>query len=185
MGDVVRPATLRDIPAITAIYAHHVRYGLASFEWEPPTEAEMARRMQALLGQQQRYPYVVAERDSGITGYAYVGPYRSRAGYCYAVEDSVYVKPGFQGCGLGKLLLSALLAESTQLGFRQMVAVIGDSRNQPSIALHQALGFHHAGVLKAVGFKGGQWLDVVLMQRALGEGSTVLPNPATAHSAQS
>ncbi|MBD2256587.1 GNAT family N-acetyltransferase [Pseudanabaena sp. FACHB-2040] len=182
MGDVVRPATLQDISAITAIYAHHVRHGLASFEWEAPSEAEMAQRMKALVFAQRRYPYVVVERDSEIAGYAYVGPYRSRAGYCYAVEDSVYVKPGFQGCGLGKLLLTTLLEESAELGFRQMVAVIGDSCNQPSIALHQALGFHYVGVLKGVGFKAGRWLDVVLMQRALGEGATVLPSTTIAHS---
>lgn len=175
---VVRLATLDDIPSITAIYAHHVRHGLASFEWEAPTEAEMARRMKDLRCGERPYPYLVVERDHALLGYAYVGPYRTRAGYCYAVEDSVYIKPGCQGQGLGKLLLAALLKESSHLGFRQMIAVIGDSRNQASIALHLALGFDHAGTLQNVGFKAGQWLDVILMQRALGAGATIPPQVA-------
>ncbi|HEY9737485.1 MAG TPA: N-acetyltransferase family protein [Trichocoleus sp.] len=176
MGEsVIRPATLADITAITAIYGYHVQHGLASFEWEPPDESEMAHRMKQLLFTGKGYPYFVAEQGGNVVGYAYAGPYRTRAGYCYAVEDSVYIKPGFQGQGLGKGLLSVLLEASAQRGYRQMIAVIGDSRNQPSIALHQALGFYHAGVLKDVGFKAGQWLDSVLMQRPLGQGATILP----------
>lgn len=176
MGDcAIRLATLADIEAITAIYGHHVASGLASFEWVPPSAVEMAMRMKTLLQAQPPYPYLVAEQAGELVGYAYAGPYRTRIGYCYTVEDSVYIKPGFEGQGLGKQLLLALIDEAARLGYRQMVAVIGDCRNQPSIKLHQALGFRAVGILQDVGFKAEQWLDIVLMQRSLGDGAATLP----------
>lgn len=177
MGDcAIRLATLADVEAVTAIYGHHVACGLASFEWVPPSAAEMAARMKTLLQAQPPYPYLVAEQAGELVGYAYAGPYRSRMGYCYTVEDSVYIKPGFEGQGLGKQLLLALVDEAARLGYRQMVAVIGDCRNQPSIRLHQTLGFRAVGVLQDVGLKAGQWLDSVLMQRSLGDGAATLPD---------
>jgi L-amino acid N-acyltransferase YncA len=172
MKPAVRPALPADIPAITRIYAHAVVHGTASFEFDPPDEAEMARRQRSLL--QGGYPYLVAEDAGAVTGYAYAGPYRSRPAYRWTVEDSVYVAPDAQGRGVGRALLDRLIAESA--GFRQMVAVIGDSpRQEPSVALHRAAGFRLVGTLQAVGFKHGRWLDSVLMQRALGRGDTDAP----------
>jgi phosphinothricin acetyltransferase len=142
--------------------------GTASFEIEPPDEAEMERRREALLA--GNHPYLVAERDGTLIGYAYAGLYRARPAYRSTVENSVYVREGEQGHGLGRALLGALIAEAGTRGFRQMVAVIGDSANTPSIALHAALGFELVGTLRAVGWKHGRWLDTVLMQRALGPG---------------
>jgi L-amino acid N-acyltransferase YncA len=169
----VRPATPADIPAITRIYAHSVRTGTASFELEPPDEAEMTRRMQTLLG--GGYPYVAAEIDGGLAGYAYAGPYRPRPAYRYSVEDSIYIDPSAQRKGVGRALLENLIEECTRRGFRQMIAVIGDSAHTPSIELHRALGFRMIGNIENVGYKFGRWLDSVLMQRALGPGATTAP----------
>jgi L-amino acid N-acyltransferase YncA len=169
----LRNATPGDIPAITSIYAHAVRHGTASFELEPPDEAEMARRQDALLN--GGFPYLVAENDDGLAGYAYAALYRTRPAYRFSVEDSVYVAPHAHRRGVGRLLLERLVAESEQRGFRQMIAVIGDSRQTASIALHHALGFRMIGTIENVGFKFDRWLDTVLMQRALGPGAASKP----------
>ena len=168
-----RPATTADIPAITAIYAEQVLYGTATFELAPPDEAEMAARMAALIA--EGYPYIVAEREGGIVGYAYAGPYRARPAYRHSVEDSIYLSTDARGQGIGGLLLRVLIEQSTALGFRQMIAVIGDSQNMPSIRVHRAAGFQMTGTLVSVGHKFGRWLDAVLMQRALGLGDSALP----------
>ena len=169
----IRPATLADVPAITRIYAQSVSTGTASFELEPPDEAEMARRMQALFD--SGYPYVVAEIGGAIAGYAYAGSYRPRPAYRFSVEDSIYVDPSAQRRGAGRLLLEHLIEECERRGFRQMVAVIGDSAQTPSIELHRALGFRMVGTVENVGYKFGRWLDSVNMQRALGPGATTRP----------
>jgi L-amino acid N-acyltransferase YncA len=163
----IRAAVAADIPAITRIYAHAVRFGTASFELEPPDEAEMARRQRALTD--GGFPYLVAEADGAVMGYAYAGPYRTRPAYRFSVENSVYVAPEAHGRGIGRALLDRLIAEAAARGFRQMIAVIGDSDQAASIALHRAAGFRHVGTIAAVGFKHGRWLDSVLMQRELGE----------------
>ncbi|MDT3685316.1 MAG: GNAT family N-acetyltransferase [Pseudorhodoplanes sp.] len=169
----IRPATPADIPAITEIYAHAVRHGTASFEIEPPSEAEMAQRQKSLLD--GRFPYLVAENDGGIAGYAYAGPYRTRPAYRWSVEDSIYVNPNVQRRGIGRALLERLIVESEQRGFRQMIAVIGDSAQMSSIELHRSLGFRMIGTIENVGYKFGRWLDSVLMQRDLGPGATTNP----------
>jgi L-amino acid N-acyltransferase YncA len=170
---IIRPATPDDIAAVTRIYADAVLNGTASFEIEPPDEAEMTRRQAALLN--NGYPYLTAEIEGVVAGYAYAGPYRSRPAYKWSVEDSIYVAPQMHHKGIGGLLLARLIAESTQRGFRQMIAVIGDSAQIGSIAVHERAGFNHIGTLRSVGFKHGKWLDTVLMQRALGQGNTTLP----------
>jgi L-amino acid N-acyltransferase YncA len=170
----IRPATPADIPAITRIYAETVVNGTASFELEAPDATEMARRMNALT--KGGYPYLAAERDGRLAGYAYAGAYRARPAYRLTVEDSVYVAPEAQGHGVGRALLAALIAASEQRGYRQMLAVIGDSPKQAaSIGVHAALGFRQVGLLPDVGFKHGRWLDTLLMQRELGAGSTTSP----------
>jgi L-amino acid N-acyltransferase YncA len=169
----IRPARPADIAAITRIYAHAVRHGTASFELEPPQEAEMARRQNALLA--GGFPYLTAENDGDVLGYAYAGPYRARPAYRFTVEDSVYIAPQAQRRGLGRALLQALIVESEARGYRQMIAIIGDSAQHASIALHAALGFQLIGTFQAVGFKFGRWLDTVLMQRPLGRGAETDP----------
>lgn len=171
---IVRPSRTGDLAAITAIYDHAVRHGTASFELEPPGEAEMGRRREAILA--GGCPYLVAEWHGDVAGYAYAGPYRPRPAYRHTVEDSIYVAPSWQGRGIGRALLSALIAACESDGYRQMVAVIGDAESAGSIALHRSLGFRDAGVLSAVGWKHGRWLDGVLMQRALGPGSSQPPS---------
>jgi L-amino acid N-acyltransferase YncA len=166
MSDIViRAAEPADIAAITRIYAHAVRFGTASFEIEPPDEAEMARRQRALID--EGFPYLVAEGDGAVLGYAYAGPYRTRPAYRFSVENSVYVAPEAHRRGVGRALLERLIAAAQARGFRQMIAVIGDSDQAPSIALHRAAGFRLVGTIAAVGFKHGRWLDSVLMQREL------------------
>ena len=169
----IRPASLADIAAITRIYAHAVSTGTASFELEPPDEAEMARRMRALLD--GKFPYFVAEVDGAVAGYAYASLYRARPAYRYTIEDSVYVAPAAQRRGLGRLLLQKLIEVCTAQGYRQMIAVIGDSDQAASIGVHRACGFVDAGNLRNIGWKFGRWLDTPLMQRALGEGSATKP----------
>ena len=169
----IRPAGRRDIAAITRIYDHAVRHGTASFEIEPPDETEMARRQKALLD--GGYPYLVATIAGSVAGYAYAGPYRARPAYKWSVEDSIYIAPEMHRKGIGGLLLNRLIEESTQRGFRQMIAVIGDSAQIISIAVHERAGFSLVGTLRAVGFKHGKWLDTVLMQRALGKGDSAGP----------
>ena len=169
----LRPVADADLTQVQAIYAHHVLTGIASFELEPPDVAEMARRCQATLG--RGLPYLVAEIEGRVVGYAYASPFRPRSAYRYTVENSIYVDPMATRRGLGRKLLAALIAQCTALGFRQMVAVIGDSHNTSSIRLHEALGFRHAGRLTSVGRKKGRWLDSVLMQLTLGPGDTTEP----------
>lgn len=173
-GVELRPATEADCPAIAEIYAHHVLNGLASFEIEPPSLDEIARRYAALAG--AGFPYVVAVQDDALAGYAYAGPYRPRPAYRFSVEDSVYVAPGRGGQGVGSLLLGRIIEDATEKGFRQMIAVIGDSGNEASIRLHGRHGFERAGLFRDVGFKFGRWVDSVLMTRALGEGAETLPD---------
>lgn len=170
---VIRPSQDSDIPAITAIYAHAVLHGTASFELEPPSESEMARRRATLLA--DGFPYLVTEKNGEILGYAYAGQYRPRPAYRHAVEDSIYIAPDRQGQGIGKALLAELVTICEAKGFRQMVAVIGDSQSLGSIATHRACGFVPSGVVQNVGFKHGRWLDQVLMQRPLGDGASTAP----------
>jgi L-amino acid N-acyltransferase YncA len=170
----VRAATAADVDAITAIYRPAVEHGTASFELEAPDAEEMARRMLSLLD--GGFPYLVAvDRAGTVHGYAYAGPYRPRPAYRHTVEGSIYIAPTAQRRGLGRLLLAALVEEATRRGFRQMVAVIGDSAQQASLGLHRAMGFRFCGVVHSVGFKHGRWLDQVLMQRPLGAGDTTAP----------
>ena len=165
---MIRAATLADIPSITAIYAEAVRSGTASFELVPPSEDEMSARFEKALS--GSYPYLVAELDGRVAGYGYCGPYRPRAAYRFTLENSVYVDPAWHGKGVGRALMRALIAAAEDKGFRQMIAVIGDSRNAASIALHTSLGFEMVGTHRSVGRKHGIWLDTVEMQLSLGSG---------------
>lgn len=166
---IVRDAGAEDVPAITRIYAHSVRTGLASFETDPPDDAEMARRIARIVD--AGYPYLVAEEDGRILGYAYASPYRPRPGYRFAVENSIYVAADAQGRGIGRRLLARLIARCEEAGFRQMIAHIGDSDNAASIGLHRAFGFYPVGILPGVGWKFGRWVDSVVLIRPLGAGS--------------
>jgi len=170
---IVRGGQPADIPDITRIYADAVLRGTATFEIEPPDQAEMARRQDALLA--RSYPYLVAERAGVVAGYAYAGPYRDRRAYDWCVEDSIYIAPQFHRQGIGRLLLTRLVTEAESLGFRQMIAVIGDTAQAASIAVHTSAGFALIGTLRSVGFKHGRWLDTVLMQRSLGRGDKAPP----------
>ncbi len=169
----LRPAELDDVAAIQAIYAHHVLTGRGTFEEVPPGVDEMTQRYEAV--RDRGLPWVVAELDGEVVGYAYAGAFRPRAAYRYAVEDSVYVAPGAMGQGVGRALLDLVIGECERLGLRQMVAVIGDSANVSSIALHRACGFEFKAALPGLGFKFGRWVDVVWMQRALGDGDASMP----------
>jgi phosphinothricin acetyltransferase len=170
---IIRPSRDVDVAAITAIYGHHVLHGLASFEEVPPETDEMARRRAAIL--ERGLPYLVAELGGKVVGYSYAGPFRPRIGYRYSLEDSIYIEEGRQGRGIGRALLTPLLERCSELGYRQMIAVIGGRETVASIRLHEALGFTHIGVFNAIGFKFGRWVDTVLMQRALGPGATSRP----------
>jgi len=172
----VRDATEADMLSVQRIYAHHVLHGLASFEEEPPPLAEIARRRADVIS--RGLPYLVAEIDGAVAGYTYVSPYRSRSAYRHSVENSVYIDKDLVGRGIGRVLLTALIArcEATE-GLRQMIAIIGDSDNRASIRLHQQQGFAMVGVFRAVGFKFGRWVDSVLMQRPLGAGDQTPPPP--------
>ncbi|WP_191082871.1 GNAT family N-acetyltransferase [Roseococcus microcysteis] len=170
---ILRDATPADLPGITAIYAHHVLTGTGTFEETPPGEAEMGQRLAKV--QKGGCAWLVAEQDGGVVGYGYFAPFRDRSAYRFTAEDSIYVRDDQRGMGVGKALVQALLARAEALGFRQMIAVIGDSENVGSIGLHAALGFRQVGLMRAVGLKFGQWVDVVTMQRALGEGDRSLP----------
>lgn len=170
----IRPARPADIPRIVAIYRHHVLTGFSTFEVVPPDAGEMARRLADIVS--RGMPYLVAELEGVVAGYAYANTYRTRPAYRHTVEDSIYLDDAYVRRGIGRALLDALVAQSAARGFRQMVAVIGDSGNAGSIALHSACGFQPAGVLPAVGWKLGRWVDSVLMQRALGAGSGAPPD---------
>jgi L-amino acid N-acyltransferase YncA len=169
----IRASTEGDVAAIAAIYRHHVLHGLASFEEVPPEPEELAARRRALLA--RGLPYLVATRSDRVLGYCYAGPYRPRSAYRFTLEDSIYIEAGEVGRGIGRALLSSLVERCSGLGYRQMVAVIGGSDQWPSIRLHERLGFARVGLLSAVGFKLGSWVDCVLMQRALGPGATTPP----------
>jgi phosphinothricin acetyltransferase len=169
----VRAATEADIAAITAIYRPAVLSGTASFELDPPDEAEMHRRFEAIVG--AGYPYFVAEIDGRIVGYAYANAYRTRPAYRFTVEDSIYIAPEAQGKGVGRLLLARLVEACAAKGYRLMVAVIGDSRQYGSIALHRSAGFTFCGTIHSIGYKLGRWLDSVIMELPLGEGDTSHP----------
>jgi L-amino acid N-acyltransferase YncA len=175
-GDVeIRSSNEDDTAAIAAIYRYHVLHGLASFEEVPPTPAELASRRRGIVA--RALPYLVAERAGRVLGYCYASPYRTRSAYRFTLEDSIYIDAAEVGRGIGRALLRSLLDRCTELGYRQMVAVVGGSDTWPSIRLHAALGFTQVGVLPAIGFKFGGWVDIVLMQRALGCGATTLPDP--------
>lgn len=169
----LREATADDLPAITAIYAHHVRHGTGTFEEDPPSEIEMAARMAKV--QAAGCAWLVAESQGRVQGFAYYAQYRDRSAYRFSAEDSVYVRDDVRGQGVGKALVAALVESAARRGFRQMIAVIGDSENVGSIGLHLAAGFRQVGVLRAAGMKFGRWVDVVLMQRPLGEADRSLP----------
>jgi phosphinothricin acetyltransferase len=169
----IRPATPADIPAIARIYAHAVKHGTASFEIEAPDQTEMARRQRELVD--AGFPYIAAELDGRLLGYAYAGPYRVRPAYRFTVEDSIYVDHQARRSGVGRMLLDHLIANATDRGFRQMIAVIGDSAQTASVELHRAAGFRMVGTLESVGHKFGRWLDSVIMQRALGPGAANPP----------
>ncbi|HEV7266945.1 MAG TPA: GNAT family N-acetyltransferase [Falsiroseomonas sp.] len=171
----IRDAAAADIPALTAIYAHHVLHGTGTFEEVPPAEAEMAVRLARVQG--NGWAWLVAEAPDGtVLGFAYYTQFLERSGYRHCAEDAIYVRDDVRGQGVGKALVQALLDRAQAAGFRQMLAVIGDAENVGSIGLHVSLGFRQAGVLKAVGLKFGAWVDVVLMQHALGEGDRSLPD---------
>ena len=172
---LIRPSTAADLPAITAVYAHAVLHGTGTFELEPPDQAEMARRRDDVLS--KGLPWLVAQAGDRVLGYAYANHFRPRLAYRFCLEDSIYLHQDARGQGVGRLLLTELVSRCEAAGARQMLAVIGDAANLGSVGVHAALGFEHSGVLKASGWKFDRWLDVVLMQRALGSGAT-LPAPA-------
>lgn len=176
-GVRLRPSTDADLPALAAIYGHNVLHGTGTFELEAPDAEEMGRRRAAVLA--NGLPWIVAERDGRVLGYAYANVFRPRRAYRFCVEDSIYLAPDAQGQGLGRLLLAELVAQCTARGCTQMLAVIGDSANAGSIGLHRALGFVDCGRFEAAGWKFDRWLDVVLMQRALGRGATEPPRERT------
>jgi len=169
----IRAAQPGDLPAITAIYAHHVLTGTASFETQPPDEREMRERFEAIC--ERGFPYLAAEQRGRVAGYAYASLYRARAAYRHTLEDSIYVDPGCVRAGVGRALLARLIADCEVAGARQLVAVIGGSDNVASIRLHAEQGFETVGILRAAGWKHGRWVDSVLMQRALGPGSASPP----------
>jgi L-amino acid N-acyltransferase YncA len=172
----LRPAAADDFDTIQTIYRHHVLNGLGSFEEVPPERAEMVQRHAAVVG--AGLPYLVALDGGGqLVGYAYAAPFRARSAYRFTVEDSIYIAPDAIGRGIGRMLLAALIERCTALGRRQMIAVIGDSGNAGSIALHTALGFGAPMILQGAGFKFGRWVDIVLMQRPLGPGAGIPPAP--------
>jgi len=176
----IRDAAAGDLGAITTIYAHHVLAGTGTFEEEPPPPDELTRRIAKVQG--AGWAWLVAEGEAGeageaeVLGFGYYAQFRDRSAYRYCAEDSIYVRDDVRGQGVGKALVEALLAHAAARGFRQMLAVIGDSENAGSIGLHASLGFRQAGTMRAVGLKFGRWLDVVTMQRALGEGERTLPD---------
>lgn len=174
----IRTATLSDLPAIIAIYADAVANSTATYEVDPPDRAEMERRFLALV--EAGFPYLVAEADGCVAGFAYAGPFRSRPAFRFNVEHSVYVAAESWGKGIGRALMVRLIAEAGGLGFRQMVAVIGDAHPQsPSVIFHEKLGFRHVGRFEGCGFKFGRWLDTIFMQLALGGGNRTPPDPAS------
>ena len=173
---LIRPSTDADVPAITVIYAHHVLHGTGTFETTPPTEADMAARRADVLG--KGLPYLVTEEAGQVLGFAYCQWFKPRPAYRYSAEDSIYLHPDASGRGLGKLLLAELIRQAEAVGVRKLIAVIGDSANAGSVGVHRACGFQPVGTLANCGWKFGRWLDVVLMDRPLGEGSSTPAEPA-------
>jgi phosphinothricin acetyltransferase len=171
---IVRPATDTDAEALAAIYGDAVLHGFGTFEEEPPSAADMDSRRRAV--QDKGLPYLVAEVDGRVLGFAYAGPFRPRAAYRYTLEDSVYVLPEAKGMGVGRAMLSAVIAACEALGIRQLMAVIGDTENAGSIGLHRSLGFEQTGIGRSVGYKHGRWVDIVHMQKALNGGDTLAPD---------
>lgn len=171
---IIRDATKADAPALAAIYGHDVLHGFGTFEEDPPSAAEMDARRRAV--QDKGLPYLVAERDGKVLGFAYAGPFRPRAAYRYTLEDSVYVDPAAHGQGVGRAVLSAVIEACEKLGIRQLMAVIGDSGNAGSVGLHRSLGFEQTGVGRSVGYKHGRWVDIVHMQKALNGGDASAPD---------
>ena len=171
----IRQSSLQDVPSIARIYAHHVAHGTGSFETEAPDVAEMTRRRDEVLARQ--LPYLVAEHDGQVVGFAYANWFKPRPAYRFSAEDSIYVDDSMRGQGVCKLLLQALIAQCEAAGGRKLIAVIGDSANQGSVGVHQAAGFRHVGTMESVGWKFDRWLDVVMMEKTLGAGNSA---PATA-----
>lgn len=170
----IRPATTADLAEIQAIYAHHVLHGTGTFEEVPPSIEEVTARFEAAAA--RSWAWLVAVDETGVIAYATLAQIRDRSAYRFTAEDSIYVRDDVRGQGVGKALVAALLAEAQALGFRQIVAVIGDSENIGSIGVHASLGFQRVGLLRAVGYKFGRWLDTVYMQRVLGRGDADLPD---------
>lgn len=171
----IRPAALADIADMHSIYEHAVLHGTGSYELDPPDETELARRFSTNTG--NGFPWILAEEGGVILAYAYASPFRTRPGYRWLIEDSIYVAPEAKGKGIGKALLMHLIELCTALGFHQMVAVIGDGKgNKGSVALHASLGFRHAGTIEGSGFKFGQWIDTVMMQYSMNGGAENLPD---------
>ena len=167
---MIRPSRDEDIAAITAIYAHHVLNGTGTFEIDPPSVADMTSRRADVLS--KGLPYIVAEEAGQVIGYAYCTWFKPRPAYRFSAEDSIYLAPGVHGKGIGRALLAELAAQAERVGIRKLIAVIGDSSNAGSIGVHRSLGFEHVGILKSCGWKFDQWLDVVLMEKALGPGDS-------------
>lgn len=170
---LIRPSTPADLPAITAIYGWNVLNGTGTFELDAPDEAEMSCRRDNVLA--KGLPWIVVERGAVVLGYAYANHFRPRRAYRFCLEDSLYLAADAKGQGLGRLLLAELMARCEALGARQMLAVIGDSQNLGSVGVHRTLGFEHVGVMQSAGWKFDRWLDVVIMQKALGQGDTTDP----------
>ncbi len=170
---IIRPSQTRDIPAITAIYAHHVLTGTGTFELEAPSESEMANRRTDVLS--KGLPHLVAVEGDTVLGFAYCNWFKPRPAYRFSAEDSIYMSPQAQGLGLGRALLTELVAQAERVGVRKLIAVIGDSANVGSIGVHRSVGFTHVGVLKSCGWKFDQWRDVVMMDKALGLGDSSAP----------
>lgn len=170
---LIRPSREEDLPAITAIYAHHVLHGTGTFETDPPSAADMATRRADVLS--KGLPYLVAEEAGSIVGFAYGNWFKPRPAYRYSVEDSIYLAPGAGGKGLGRALLSELLARCESAGIRKIMAIIGDSANAGSVGLHRALGFTQVGIVASCGWKFGAWRDIVIMQKTLGAGDNLPP----------
>ncbi len=167
---MIRPSRDEDIASITAIYAHHVLNGTGTFEIDPPSVADMTGRRADVLS--KGLPYIVAEEAGQVIGYAYCTWFKPRPAYRFSAEDSIYLAPGVHGKGIGRALLAELAAQAERVGIRKLIAVIGDSSNAGSVGVHRSLGFEHVGILKSCGWKFGQWLDVVLMEKALGPGDS-------------
>jgi phosphinothricin acetyltransferase len=174
----LRPSTDADVPAITAIYAHHVLHGTGTFETTPPTEADMTTRRLDVLA--RGLPYLVAEQEGRILGFAYCQWFKPRPAYRYSAEDSIYLHPDATGKGIGKQLLTGLIHQAEASGLRKLIAVIGDSANASSIGVHRTLGFQQVGVIGSCGWKFGKWLDIVLMEKAIGPGDSTPPREAAA-----